>query len=1010
MSAPQNTKRLEEKIRRLEAEAEKGRQAEDKLNKLKSLYDRLKWDAFHKSGLINQFRSVINAPELMLDDNWRIIGYSSQFVRLCPHIVPLAERNGPLREILADGEFERIQKRLSEIGALANLPYQEDGGWKLEYRGPHSNNELSRNWRVHGTCRRKNWEIVERNGGLRLLHHEHHDDELDCYLLSRRQYGGPDHDLKIVYRFRTAQQENCIRDVSLVLSGSSGRDLTLPDLVGYTVCLGSFYNSERRIQRQGANVVSRAEELEPDTDYQARIERQGGRITLGLTNLTRGEEFPVIQFIDNEPVYDVLNHIGFTTFSGYLELYGVEIYTRRSRFKLKDFRLPFREQVGLRDPAGCGKQFVLRLAREASSGINRQLLFFEDITDRLEAEAALRESEDKFRRLFEMESDSIFLIDNETGKILEVNQAATALYGYSRKEFLQMRNVDVSAEPDKTHRATVTRLTNIPTRYHHKKNGAVFPVEISARHYTFQGRDVHVAAIRDITEKIQVRTELEKNREFLREVIDSMPDTILVKDRQGKVILASRKLIGVLEEEDLSPLGKSAREYIPFPELAEDMFRDDLDILHGRKKLIQKEVSFVTKSGSNAWLLVTKLPLVSGHGEIDRMVTVVSDITTRKRLEEENLQAHKMESLGVLAGGIAHDFNNILTSILGNISLARLLGKNREKAEEILIEAEKASLRAKDLTQQLLTFSQGGEPVKRMTSLKELITDSAEFVLRGSNVKPDFDFPSELWAVEADPGQISRVIQNLVINADQAMPDGGKIQIRLRNREIVSTDEIDLKPGQYVEIEIKDEGIGIPAEYIDRIFDPYFTTKVKGSGLGLTVCYSIVQKHNGKISVESRPGKYTVFRVVLPAAAQCDKAEQKKTVRSPLGKWRILLMDDEKAVRETVQAMLKHLGCSTITTADGEEAVAEYRKAAVKGKPYDAVILDLTVPGAMGGKEAMTRLREEFPSIKAIVTSGYSNGPVMSDYRSYGFDGMLSKPFNTDDLFESLQDVLGNSR
>ena len=390
------------------------------------------------------------------------------------------------------------------------------------------------------------------------------------------------------------------------------------------------------------------------------------------------------------------------------------------------------------------------------------------------------------------------------------------------------------------------------------------------------------------------------------------------------------------------------------------------------------------------------------------MVLVFRDITEKQKIEEERLKASKLESIGVLAGGLAHDFNNILTAILMNISLAKKCAYPQEEVFRRLTEAEKASLRAKDLTQQLLTFSKGGLPVKKTISIAQLIRDSVNFVLRGSSVRCEFFLSEDLWPVEVDEGQITQVIHNLVINAQQAMPQGGVIQIYGEN-VMISAEEaglgLPLPAGNYIKISLKDSGVGIPEEHLTKIFDPYFTTKEKGSGLGLTTVYSIIQKHKGYITAQSKLGAGTTFHLYLPASQKSIPTENRVEENPPSGKGKILIMDDENIVTEAVSQMLSYMGYQVEVAKDGSEAIQLYQKAKELGQPFQVTIMDLTVPGGMGGKEAIARLREIDPHVKAIVSSGYSNDPVMANFQQYGFSGVIAKPYRWEELSKLLQNL-----
>jgi PAS domain S-box-containing protein len=385
---------------------------------------------------------------------------------------------------------------------------------------------------------------------------------------------------------------------------------------------------------------------------------------------------------------------------------------------------------------------------------------------------------------------------------------------------------------------------------------------------------------------------------------------------------------------------------------------------------------------------------------------IIRDITERKQIEREVRRNQNLESIGVLAGGIAHDFNNILTIILGNITLSKMYANPEDKVYQRLVEAEKGAMRAKDLTQQLLTFSKGGAPVKETASIAEFIKESAAFVLSGSNVRCEFSIPDDLWAVEIDKGQMNQVFNNLVMNADQAMPEGGIINIKAENITITSADLLPLQKGRYIKIIFEDHGIGISAHHLDKIFDPYFTTKAKGSGLGLTSAYSIIKNHNGLITAESELGVGTTFYIYLPASKKIVVKKESETGKTLFGKGKILIMDDEEFIRKVAGEMLKSIGYSVEFAMDGTEAIELYKKALKSAEPFAAVIMDLTIPGGMGGKEAIRELLKIDPEIKAIVSSGYSNDPIMSDCKKYGFVDSIAKPYKISELGKVLKGII----
>jgi len=392
----------------------------------------------------------------------------------------------------------------------------------------------------------------------------------------------------------------------------------------------------------------------------------------------------------------------------------------------------------------------------------------------------------------------------------------------------------------------------------------------------------------------------------------------------------------------------------------------------------------------------------------ERTAELQREMLERQRMEQDLVRAQKLESLGVLAGGIAHDFNNLLGAIMGNLSLALLDCEPAHPAHRQLANAEKASLRAQELTQQLLTFSKGGAPLKRPVSLAGIVREAAGFSLAGSSVKYDLVIADDLWAVEADEGQLTQVFQNLLLNADHAMPGGGVIRITAHNI-ITGPEAIPfLREGRYVHVTVKDHGTGIAPENLQRIFDPYFTTKEKGSGLGLAATYSIIKKHDGHITVDSLIGKGSVFHVYLPATERGPDADA-GTAAVRMGSARVLVMDDEEDMRRATGDMLSRLGYSVAFAEEGMQAVVRYQMAMEAGIPFDAVIMDLTIPGGMGGKEAVRKLLEIDPLAKVIVSSGYSQDPVMADYRGHGFQGRVTKPYRVQDLSEVVAAVIGRS-
>lgn len=523
------------------------------------------------------------------------------------------------------------------------------------------------------------------------------------------------------------------------------------------------------------------------------------------------------------------------------------------------------------------------------------------------------------------------------------------------------------------------------------------------------------AAARDALESIggQIGSAIARSQAEAA-LLDSEIEYGTLVDNAGQAILVAKSdgMFGFINPMVERLTGCSEKELFSRP-FVEFIHPDDQEMVMERyaKRLRGEELpaiySFrvVHKDGSIRWVELNAVVIMwEGEGAT---LNFLSDVTERKRMEQELQKIEKLESIGVLAGGIAHDFNNLLAGIMGNISLAKIY-KDPAKVSASLLKAERASMRARELTQQLLTFSKGGAPIRETASIAEVLRDSAGFALSGSNVKCEVSIPDDLWSGNIDTGQISQVINNLIINADQAMPDGGVIGIRAENRSISVSDTLPLKDGDYVKISVEDQGIGISAEHLQKIFDPYFTTKQKGSGLGLATSFSIVKNHDGHITAESQVGIGTAFHIYLPAVQEEVATAIEENGKPIMGAGRILVMDDDEVISELVNDILDSLGYKTTIAADGATAIELYKKAKESGHPFDAVIMDLTIPGGMGGKDVIPLLIEIDPEVKAIVSSGYSDDPIMANFKDYGFRDVLAKPYRIRELSEVLSRVIGD--
>ena len=523
-----------------------------------------------------------------------------------------------------------------------------------------------------------------------------------------------------------------------------------------------------------------------------------------------------------------------------------------------------------------------------------------------------------------------------------------------------------------------------------------------------------VGVITDISARREAETALAAEKERLIVTLRAMTEGVITTDTQGVVQFMNRAAAELTQQETTAAVGRPLAEICILHETPSNRVFT-LPVIHvieeGARIDLPPQIMLVGRKGATCLVEGCCLPVREANSELIGTVLVLRDVTVRQRFEQELQRASRLESVGILAGGIAHDFNNILTAIMGNVTLALLDAEALSKTERYLREAERATLRARDLTQQLLTFAKGGDPVRAAVLLPEIIMEAAQFVSHGSRVKCEFDLPANLWPANADKGQLGQVVQNLVINAIQAMPEGGTIRISAHNEALMIDSHQSLAPGDYVHLVVTDTGTGIRAEHLVKIFDPYFTTKQQGSGLGLTTVYSIIKKHNGHIEVESELGRGTTFHIWLPALReeQLDLPEQQKETTSPL-KGRVLFMDDEEPIIQMASALLQRLGFEVEVTCDGAEVVKKFEAAHAAGRPFDLVVMDLTVPGGMGGREAIEQLRRIDPSVKAIVSSGYSSDPVLANYRAYGFRGMVAKPYKIEDFTRVLREVMRGSR
>ena len=642
--------------------------------------------------------------------------------------------------------------------------------------------------------------------------------------------------------------------------------------------------------------------------------------------------------------------------------------------------------------------------------------------------AKLSGVESRIKSIIENILDGMITVDAQ-GVICSMNPAAEKMFGCINNEMVGHKFIKLvpktysdevegqqiaCAWDDLASRTGSTTMAVGRTRRH-----ATFPIEISLSEMLVDGQKLYVAMIRDVTERKRFEQEIDAEKENLAVTLRSIGDGVITTDIQGKIIMINNAAESLTGWESKEAIGQPLKSVF---NVAIDLAAQARAQRSGYRNEAQsillslpENATLVSRDGSEHVVEQVASPIRDSKNEVMGVVLVFRDITERQRNEAERRKADTLEQLGLLAGGIAHDFNNLLTAIIGNISLASLLLPPNDEMATRLNDAKNASMRARDLAQQLLTFARGGAPIKKTASIGKLIQDTVSFSLRGTHSRSEFTFGADLWPAEIDPGQISQVVANLVVNADQAMPNGGTLRVSCDNF-IYNSDTTpaipDLLPGDYIRVKIRDEGVGIPENYLKRIFDPYFTTKPKGNGLGLATTYSIIKNHNGLITVESQVHFGSTFTLYLPAARNVEMPAEPPRTISPVmtGTGRVLIVDDEEAIRALVEFTLSRLGYEVTEAETALDGVNVYREKLEAGERFDAVILDLTLPGGMGGKEALKRLIEIDPTVNAIVSSGYAMDSTMSRYQDFGFRGVIAKPYEAAELGKTVHEVIESSR
>lgn len=652
-------------------------------------------------------------------------------------------------------------------------------------------------------------------------------------------------------------------------------------------------------------------------------------------------------------------------------------------------------------------------------GLRATLGNFMDITDQIFLNQALKEQDALLKAILTSSPLGIVLVENMT--IKWANHAMAVILGYESENQLVGKQVKEFCASSKEYE-TIKRMACAHQPYgvgvvsdgkFKRKGGSIFYGEVRISSLKgFEGNEKFVATLSDISWRKEAEASLAAERKWLAVTLRSIADGVICTNKKGKVVLMNKvaeELTGWSEQEAMG------RDFSDVFKIEDELTGIPLD--DPVKKVLANNTSvgltegalMIARDGSERLIGDSAAPVRDSHGNVLGVVVVFRDITARRALEREVAKVQKLEAIGCLAGGIAHDFNNLLMGILGNLTLAKMNLDGPSHVLESLEKAEQVCLRAKELSQKLITFSSGGEPKTQVTKMDHFLRESVGFALSGSHIKPLYDFPNDLWEVKIDIFQIGQVIHNLVMNAVEAKPRSSTVKISAENVKISADDIPPLKPSYYVKISIEDDGEGIEQENLQKVFDPFFSTKQMGRGLGLSIAHSVIKKHGGYIKIDSKAGIGTIVEIYLPALhSSADKSVEPKESQRPTPP-KVLLMDDEDIVRDVTGKMLEKLGCRVELARDGAEAINLYKKAMEAGDTFDAVILDLTVPGGMGGEETAKKLKEMDSSVNAIASSGYSDNPIMSEFEDHFFSAAIAKPYKIEDLKAVIDKTIGRA-
>lgn len=633
-------------------------------------------------------------------------------------------------------------------------------------------------------------------------------------------------------------------------------------------------------------------------------------------------------------------------------------------------------------------------------------------------------SELKYRTIFDHAGDAIFIHDLN-GKMLDVNQVACDRMGFTHEELLRMTLIDMDSPehaklvPERIQKLITNKHIVFET-CHVRKDGTFIPTEISRRLIEYDGQQAMLSICRDITERKEAQNELQDIIDVLRKeilerirleashktlsqefeaILDTIPDTVILLSPDLKVLWANRSAARNVDREIDAIVGLPCYQVW----FCRDKACPDC---HAISTVKSGKADIVEIIGPSGRVVESRaVPIKDEYGSVIKVLMLRRDITEKRKLEDEIIKSSKLESIGLLAGGIAHDINNALTGIILQAALAKYYADPVDDIYAVLVDMEKSCAAAKGLPQQLLSFSKGGMPVKKLGAIADVLDDIVSFALSGSSVAYSLSVPEDLWVSEFDQVQITQAINNIVINARDSMLKGGKIEVRTENVLVGAEMPLPVNHGSYVMISVRDYGIGIPVENIPKIFDPFFTTKQMGSGIGLATAYTIVKRHGGHITVESIVGEGSTFRIFLPAVEGKLQAKGRNKGKPVSGRGKVLVMDDEGVILLDLSRFLTKLGYEVHSASNGSDAVILYSQAHAKGRPFDVVVMDFTVPGGMGGRECFDELRKIEPQVKAVLTSGYFDETTITNLREYGFHEVLRKPYEIEELSRILHEL-----